>query len=135
MCAYEIDVVPGDSRSSEEWARQLWEGAPTPLRWFMTLGWRGVLRLRLESTSSADGVLGWPVIERQPEKTVCGARSSFLTAFNTFAREGGRVVWSTHVFYDRPMARVLWPVAALLHQPIVRFSLARARTPRAIRPD
>ena len=133
VCAYATDVVPGDERSSEEWARQLWEGAPAPLRWLMTTGWRRVLRLELDSESSPDHVLGWPIIERGSDNTVCGSRSSFLTAFNTFARQDAQMVWSTYVFYDRPIARLLWPMAALLHRPIARFSLARTRKQRHVR--
>lgn len=93
----------------------------------MTMGWRGVLRLRLDSAKSPDRILGWPITEARPDKTVCAARSSFLAAYNVFARRDGQLVWSTYVVYDRPIARLLWPPAALLHRPIVRFSLARAR--------
>lgn len=127
VCAYATDVVAGDTRSSEEWARQLWDGAPTLLRWFMTEGWRRVLRLRLERRRSPDHILGWSVTERLPERTVCRAQSPLLTAFNIFVRRDGEFVWSTYVFYDRPLARLIWRPVSLLHRPIVRFSLARAQ--------
>src|SRR5690242_177666 len=84
-CAYAIEVAAGDTRSSEEWARQLWEDAPRGLRWFMTMGWRLVLRLRLGPRYSPDHILGWSITERRLEQTVCQAQSSFLTAYNTFA--------------------------------------------------
>lgn len=105
----------------------MWEGAPTLLRWFMRLGWRSVLRLRLGPDHSPDHILGWRVIERRPEQTVCHLRSSSLSAYNTFVSRDGQFVWSTFVLYDRPIARLLWLPASLLHRPIVRFSLAKAQ--------
>jgi hypothetical protein len=126
-CAYAIDVVAGDQRSSEQWARDAWEGSPAPLRWFMLAGWRLVLRLQLGPRRSASHILCWSIIERRPNETVCSLRSPFLTAYNTFRRENGLFVWSTFVFYDRPLARLIWPPVSLLHRPLVRLALARAR--------
>src|SRR5690348_1942895 len=78
VCAYATEVRPGETRSSEAWARQLWEGAPAVLRWFMTLGWRSVLRLRLGPHRSPDHILGWAITESLPAQTVCRSQSSFL---------------------------------------------------------
>src|SRR4051812_47227226 len=77
-CAYEIGVAPGDHRSSEQWGRAAWEGAPAPLRWFILAGWRFVLGLRLGPGHSADHILGWQIVDRPPEETVCQLRSGFL---------------------------------------------------------
>lgn len=129
-CGYEIVVAPEDNRSSEQWARAAWEGAPAALRWFMLAGWRFVLGLRLGPRRSADHVLGWQIVARRPDETVCQLRSSFLGAYNTFRLAEGRLVWSTFVTYERPVARLVWPPVSLLHRPLVRFALRRA----AIRP-
>lgn len=126
-CAYATDLPPGDGRSSEDWARQVWEGAPAWLRWFMVFGWRAVLRLQLVPAQLPNQILGWRITEQAPDRTVCQSHSSFLSAYNTFISRDGEFVWSTIVFYDRPIARLLWPPASLLHRPIVRLSLARAR--------
>ena len=125
-CAYEIAVASDDHRSSEQWARAAWEGAPAPLRWFMVAGWRLVLGLRLGPRHSENHILGWQVIDRRPDETVCQLRSGFLDAYNTFRLVDGRLVWSTFVIYDRPIARVIWPPVSLLHRPLVRFALRRA---------
>jgi hypothetical protein len=125
-CAYEVDLASDDKRSPEEWARAAWEGAPAPLRGFMLVGWRFVLGLRLGPRSSPDHILGWRITERSPEETVCQLSSSFLDASNTFRRVGGRLVWSTFVTYDRPIARVIWPPVSLLHRLLVRVALRRA---------
>lgn len=126
VCAYEVDIAPGDERSAEQWARDAWEGAPAPLRWFMLAGWRFVLGLRLGPRSSSDHILGWSISRRSPDETVCQLRSLFLSASNIFRRVDGRLVWSTHVTYDRPIARVIWPPVSLLHRLLVRIALRRA---------
>src|SRR6266851_873540 len=113
-CAYEIAVAPEDRRSSEQWARAAWEGSPAPLRWFMLAGWRFVLRLRLGPRGSPDHILGWHIVDRRPDETVCQLRSGFLGASNTFRLVDGRLVWSTFVTYERPIAKVLWRPVSLL---------------------
>lgn len=125
-CAYEVDIPPGDDRSTEQCARAAWEDAPAPMRWFMVAGWRFVLGLRLAPRSSPDAVLGWPIIDRRPDETVCRLRSPFLSASNTFRRVDGRLVWSTFVHYDRALAKLVWPPVSLLHRPLVRIALRRA---------
>lgn len=112
-CAYEVAVPAGDTRSSEEWARVVWEGAPAPLRWFMVAGWRFVLRLRLGPLHSPDHILGWRIVDRSADVIACQLGSRFLNAHNIFRRVDGTLVWSTFVNYERPWARVIWvPVSS-----------------------
>jgi hypothetical protein len=128
-CAYEVVVAPGDNRSSEQWARAVWEGAPAPLRWFMLAGWRLVLGLRLGPRHSPDHILGWRIVDRGPDGTACQLRSGFLHAHNVFCKADGTFVWSTFVTYERPIGRVIWPPASLLHRLLVRIALRRAARP------
>jgi len=129
-CAYEVAIAPGDNRTSEEWARAVWEGAPTPLRWFMVVGWRFVLGLRLGPRSSPDHILGWRIVHLDPDVTVCKLRSGVLSASNVFRKVDGEVfVWSTFVVYTRPMARVIWPLVSSSHRLLVRIALRRAVRP------
>jgi hypothetical protein len=125
-CAYEIAIDRGDDRSSEEWARAAWEGAATPLRWFMVAGWRFVLGLRLGPRPSPDYILGWQIVERDPDRTVCQLRSSLLAARNTFRKADGRFIWSTFVTYERPIARIIWPPVSVVHRILVRVALRKA---------
>jgi hypothetical protein len=92
----------------------------------MVAGWRLVLRLPLGPPRSADHILGWPIVDRRPDETVCHLRSGFLDAYNTFRLVEGRLVWSTYVAYEKRIAKVIWPPASLLHRPLVRFALRRA---------
>jgi hypothetical protein len=128
-CAYAVVIAPDDNRSSEQWARAVWEEAPAPLRWFMLAGWRLVLGFRLGPRDSPDHVLGWRIVDRGPDETVCQLRSGFLNAHNTFRKVDGTFVWSTFVTYERPMARVIWPPVSLAHRLLVRIALRRAANP------
>lgn len=94
----------------------------------MLVGWRVVLGLRLGPLSSPDHILGWRIVERRADGTVCRLQSRLLDAYNTFTTEEGRLVWSTFVFYERPVARLIWPPVSLLHRPLVRAALRRAST-------
>lgn len=125
-CAYQVAVAPDDTRTSEDWARDIWEGAPLALRWFMTTGWRFVLRLRLGPARSPDYILGWRIVDRRTDLTVCRLGSGLLHAGNVFRLVDGSFVWSTYVSYERPLARVIWPPVAVIHRLTVRVSLRRA---------
>jgi hypothetical protein len=128
-CAYAVAIASDDNRSSEQWARAVWEEAPAPLRWFMLAGWRLVLGFRLGPRDSPDHVLGSRIVDRGPGETVCQLRSGFLNAHNTFRKVDGTFVWSTFVTYERPMARVIWPPVSLVHRLLVRIALRRAANP------
>lgn len=97
------------------------------MRALMLVGWRQVLRLRLGPRSSADHILGWAIVDRRPDETVCQLRSSFLEAYNTFRLDGERLVWSTFVYYERPIARLIWPPASVMHRLLVPLALRRAQ--------
>ncbi len=45
--AFEVPTDRTDTRTPEQWARAVFESAPRKSRWFLLLGWRGVLGLRL----------------------------------------------------------------------------------------
>ena len=128
-CGYAA-VVPADTRSAEEWARAVWEGAPAALRLLMVAGWRLVLRLKLGPRSDDGHVLGWTITNRSPDQVVVEAVSPLLTAQNTFLRDGDRIVWSTFVRYERGVARLVWLPVSLLHRLLVRFSLGHAAANR-----
>src|SRR5258708_2510408 len=100
-CGLAVEGSPDDGRSTEQWARSAWEDAPLGVRWFLVAGWRWVLGLRLVPGHARDSVLGWSIVDRLPNETAVEARSRVLTAHNTFRREGGRLIWSTFVRYDR----------------------------------
>ena len=92
----------------------------------MTAGWRFVLGRKLGPRPSPEHILGWQIVDRSADEVVCHLRSGFLDAYNSFTRVDDRLVWSTFVAYERPIARLIWPPVSLLHRPLVRYGLRRA---------
>ena len=125
-CAFAVVARSDDARSTEDWARSVWERAPAPMRWVYVAGWRLVLRLRLGPRNSPDHVLGWRIVHRLPDETVVDAASSFLSAHNGFRRERDSIIWSTFVRYKRPIAKIIWPPVSVFHRVLVRRALRRA---------
>ena len=119
-------VAADDSRSAEDWARAAWEAAPFLVRWLIIVGWRVVLGLRLGPLHDPDHILGWPIVERDPEDVAVELSSRLLWARNAFSRWDDQLAWSTFVSYDTRLAKFVWLPVSLLHRPLVRYTLRRA---------
>jgi hypothetical protein len=124
--SFQAPLIAGDGRSPEQMARAIFEGASQPVRWFLVLGWRSVVGLRLGPRSSSEHVLGWAILGREPDSVTLGLSSWFLTARLVVSTDPSRVTHSTYVLYDRPIAAVIWPPVSLLHRQIVPRLLRRA---------
>jgi hypothetical protein len=92
----------------------------------MLAGWRLVLGLPLGPRHSPDHILGWRIVERVPDETICQLRSRLVDAHNVFRKRDGTFVWSTLVTYRSGAARFVWPPVSLLHRFLVRIALRRA---------
>jgi hypothetical protein len=124
-CQRVTDGVAG--RPAEQWARDVFEGAPQPLRGIIVAGWITVLRLRLSRPrSSPSDVLGWEIISATPAAAVLGVTSAALTARLVVQVEGDAVTHSTFLRYDRPYGRVLWALAVPVHRLVIPYLLNRA---------
>ena len=110
----------------EQWARAVFEGAPSGFRAVLRLGWRFALGLRLGPRGAAGYVEGWTITDNSPTAIVLAADSRLLAARNVFAVDGDTATWTTLVRYDNPLARVLWGLAAPVHQLTARPLFARA---------
>lgn len=99
--AYEIDISGAAPRSSEQWARSVFEGAPRPMRWFLLAGSRVVLGLHLGPRHSADDVLGWHVLGRAPNSVTLELYSWFLSCHVVFWADDTRLVFSSSIRYER----------------------------------
>jgi hypothetical protein len=129
--AFAVTTEAAGARTSVQWARAVFEGAPAALRWFMVFAWTRVLRLRLGPRRSDDHVLGWAIADSDvvPGSTALIAESRFLRACNAVTVEGSSVTWVTLVHYSNAAARPLWALARPIHHFTIRFLLARsART-------
>ncbi len=125
-------TAPGPSpRSTEQWARTMFEGAPAAVRWCLTAGWRGVLGLQLVRGRSPQHVAGWQIITTSAGVTELEARSSLLTARKYVQVDGARVTVTTLVHYERPIARALWRAVLPVHlvtEPYLLGGAARRRS-------
>lgn len=126
---YEFSVeepVRGAARSAEQWARAVFEDAPLVLRWIIRVAWQAFLGARLGPRSSPEHVLGMPILRDEPGLLVLDLPSALIGAHNVVDVGESRVRWVTLVRYERPLARVIWPVAAVIHQRVLPYLLRRA---------
>jgi hypothetical protein len=95
-------------------------------RWFLLLGWRGVLGLRLGPRPSSDHVLGWRIVETSPEAVRLELRSAVMTAHLILRVASSTVVLTTNVYYTRPLAHPLWAAVGPIHRQLIPYLLGRA---------
>jgi hypothetical protein len=118
--------IASEDRGPEQLARAVFEGAPRPVRLFLVLGFRYGLGLKFGPRSSPEHVLGWAIIDREPDSITIESRSWMLTSRLVFRTEESQVSVSTFVRYDSPIAKVIWPPVSILHCQIVPRLLRRA---------
>jgi hypothetical protein len=135
--AFALTTDTAETRTSLEWARAVFEGAPAALRWCMVFGWRRALGLKLGPRPSDDHVLGWAVAKGDlvAGSTELLAESRFLRARNIVMVEPSTVTWVTFVHYSHAVARLLWALARPIHHLTVRYLLARAARAAKVAPS
>lgn len=124
--AFAVATASTETRTPEWWSRAVFEGAPCPVRWFLLLGWRGVLGLHLGPRPSADHVLGWRIVETEPDAVRLELRSTLMTAQLILRLASSMVVLTTNVYYARRFARPLWAAVGLIHRQMIPYLLGRA---------
>jgi hypothetical protein len=124
--AFDTPIPAGDDRTAEQWARDALERMPAALYWFVLVGWRVVLGLRLGPRTSPDHIAGWEIAERSPDRVLLATRSWLLAAELEFRKADGKLVWTTLVGYERKPAAFIWPPVLVLHRTIVPYTLRRA---------
>jgi hypothetical protein len=127
---YELAAADARSTSAEQWARATWEGAPTIVRWFLTVGWRFGLGLRLAPGLAPTNVLGWRIVDDRPDTITLQARSALLTGHNVVTVQESTVLWTTLVRYEQPVARPIWRLIEPVHRIVLRYVLTHARNVR-----
>ncbi|MFZ0665387.1 MAG: DUF2867 domain-containing protein [Acidimicrobiales bacterium] len=120
---------PGDTRTAEEWFRVAFEGASIPLRWFMLVGWRGVLLLRIRSLSDRRNILGWPIMQSEPDSSQLQLESPLMTSTLGLHLEESKACWTTNVHYNNRLGKALWALAGPIHRKVVPARLKAAATP------
>jgi hypothetical protein len=125
--SFEVAQDAGDSRSPEQWARALFEGAPPVLRTFLPVGWRGALGFRLGPRPSDLHVLGWRVAETSTDTIRLELWSPLMTGQLVLRVRESSTTVTTVVAYRRWAARVLWGAIAPIHRQLMPYLLGRAR--------
>ncbi|HZS79281.1 MAG TPA: DUF2867 domain-containing protein [Ktedonobacteraceae bacterium] len=123
---FEVPISKMDTRTAEQWVRAIFEDAPRPVRWFLLLGWRGVLGLRLGPRASPDHILGWQIVSRDPREVRLELHSALMKFQQTWHLSNSTAVWSTIVSYKKPLARPLWAVVGVIHRQMVPYLLGYA---------
>lgn len=124
--AFEVSISKMDTRTPEQWSRAVFESATRPARWFLLLGWRWVLGLRLGPRPSSDHVLGWRIVSTEPDVIRLELHSTLMTAQLILRVASSAAVLTTHVYYTRRLARPLWASVGLIHRQMVPYLLGRA---------
>ncbi len=132
---FEVAIRSTDTRTAEQWLRAVFEDAPRPMRWFLLLGWRGVLGLRLGPRPSPDHILGWRIASEEPDEVRLELHSALMKAQLALRLSSSTAVWSTNVSYTQPLARPLWAAVGVIHRQVVPYLLGRAASlPRPATP-
>lgn len=73
--------------------------------WYLVLGWRFGLGLRLGPQRSPSHVLGWKIVRSTPHAIILEVQSLLLTAHNVVQVQDAGVLLTTFVRYERARRR------------------------------
>jgi hypothetical protein len=124
--AFELAIGARRFLTPEQWARATFEGAPAPLKVFLTTGWKYGLGLALGARASPEHVLGWLISSSSSDSITLQARSRFLVAQNVVMVSDSTVVLATLVQFSGRTGRALWAVATPVHHRVIPYLLQRA---------
>jgi hypothetical protein len=126
VSSFAADFPTADATSPEQWARSTLEGAPRILRWFVLIGWKAVLRLRLEPRGAAGNIMGWHIRTTTPDAITLEVSSSLVAARKVLKVSENRIILTTFVRYERTLGRILWSAIAPIHHRIEPLLLTLA---------
>lgn len=124
--AFELSGIDAGARTAEEWARAIFEGAPTPIRRILYVSWSVGLRLDLGPAEATTHVLGWVIAAATTDSITLSAESRYLAAENIVTTTADSVTWTTTVRYANGLGKALWALAAPIHRVTIRRLLRRA---------
>lgn len=122
---FEAEAGAG-TRTAEQWARQMLEGAPVGMRTFL-IRTCPLLGVRLGPLHSAGHVLGWRIVKNTPEFVVLQARSGVGVTVRLVIQAGSASVrFGTFVRCEGLLARAAWFGIAPIHRLVVSRLLGEA---------
>lgn len=118
--SFHLTSLRAGTRTAEEWARAMLEGAPPGMRTALRRGWLA-LGLRVGPRDDPRRVLGWEIQRSTPEFAVLGANSvAGMDAQLLFKREHDALLFATTLKLSNPVVRVLWGMFSPQHRRVVR---------------
>ncbi|HWA64863.1 MAG TPA: hypothetical protein VG899_00660 [Mycobacteriales bacterium] len=111
------------SRSPQDWARLVLEGASLPMRVFLRVGWRWGLGFPLTGT---DSILGWPVVAELPGQVTLAQQSWLFGVALLMCTTDGELSWTTSVTYRSRISPVVWGMVGPIHRRFAPRALRRA---------
>jgi hypothetical protein len=124
--AFVVDIRAAQSRTAEEWARAIVEGAPASVQRQLRRGWTA-LGLKLGPTRSDHFLLGWEVRRSTPDLVLLGAGSRIgMPAELLLERRQRSLLFATLVQHDNVIASAVWAATEPVHVPVVRRVLEQA---------
>ncbi len=123
--AFQVSIANA-APSAEQWARHIFQGAPSALRSLLVLGWKVGLGLRLGPAGAPGHVLGWTLEATSPQSVTLGARSWALSAQKVVRVDGHRLRVATFVRFEHPAARPLWSAVLPVHRRLEPLLLTKA---------
>jgi hypothetical protein len=96
------------------------------LRTFLVIGWRAVLGLKLGELSSPRTVLGWHIIDDQPDTVTVEATSRLITGQNIVTVRESEVLWTTLVRYEGRIGGLVWRAVEVVHRVALSYAFSRA---------
>jgi len=125
--AFAVRRDSSDGRPAEQWARDIFEGAPRPVHYLGLFVWRRLLGFHLGPLSSPDHIMGWRIVTSQPELVHFEARSHLVLGHLVVRIRDDEVVMTTFIHYEKRMAAtVVWEILSPLHRRLARYLLEHA---------
>ncbi|MEV4807312.1 DUF2867 domain-containing protein [Nonomuraea sp. NPDC049421] len=126
-----FEVTISERRSPEQWARAVFQDAPPPVRWFLLLGWRALLGLRLRRPlSSAHHILGWQVAASDGATIRLALSSPLMNAQLLFRVSDDALTLTTDIAYLDRAGWLIWALVAPVHRRMIPYLLTRAAAGR-----
>src|SRR5215207_6651710 len=117
--AFVTEVDPDDPGRAQAWARAMLEGVGRRERLEFQLVWRA-LGLRLGLLPSADHIVGWRILDEQPDYVLLLADSWIgMPAEVLVRRVGSELTMLTFVEQRTILARAMWATATPVHRAAV----------------
>jgi hypothetical protein len=111
-----IEVEDPEARTAEQWARAIFDEPSNTLRLRLWSAWR-MLGFRLGSPFSKRLVLGWKVLQSNPDHVLLGADSLIgMPAQLLVKREQDALLFDTFVQKNNPVAHVVWASIERQHE-------------------